>query len=274
MIIVNGSLPNVPAALVQAPPEQPSTEAAETELAREVQNPLSKLGWILLRNEVDLGMYPDGRVRNVLAIRPTYGFALTDDVSVVSRTAIPIVSRPDITQPQPQTSGYVSGLGDVAESLFIVPKPSSGVLWGIGPTVLLPTATDSALGAGKLALGPTAAALMQTKPWTFGVIAVQIWPVAGASDRPNVGRLGVTPFAALRFPGGWYVNTAPNITASESAGSAPNRWTVPIGGAFGKVFLAGGVPLHTSLGAYWNAIRPDGAPNMSVVVQFALLFAH
>ena len=40
------------------------------------------------------------------------------------------------------------GLGDTTQSFFLSPsKPTaSGLIWGIGPAFLLPTATDDSLG--------------------------------------------------------------------------------------------------------------------------------
>jgi hypothetical protein len=213
-------------------------------------------------------------VRTTVSVLPTYGFTLTRDVGIVSRTKVPIISRPDAMQP----SGATSGLGDMTEALFVVPNASmfSGVLWGVGPAFLLPTATESALGAGKLGLGPVAAVLMQPRPWMFGVVAGQIWSIVGAAARPDVSQLTVMPLAAYEFPRGWYLKTAPIITASWGAGTARNTWTVPVGGGGGKVFFADRFPIDVSVGVYWNAIRPltAASPSVSAHVQIALLFPH
>lgn len=210
---------------------------------------------------------------SALSLLPTYGFAWTEDVSIVSRTTVPIVSLPVAA---PANGRYVSGLGDVMESLFVAPTaaPLPGVLWGVGPSILLPTATASVLGAGKVGLGPAAAVLMQPKPWTLGIIAAQIWSVAGAANRADVSLLGVTPFAEWRFPGGWYVNTKPDVTANWGAASARNTWTLPVGGGGGKVLFAETFPVDVSIGGYWNAVRPIDAPSASVVMEIALLFPH
>ena len=58
-------------------------------------------------------------------------------------------------------TGYY-GLGDMQPAFFISPKKSK-VIWGIGPQLLLPTATKTGvLGQGKLGLGPTAVVLSTT----------------------------------------------------------------------------------------------------------------
>ena len=266
-LLVIGALSAGPAAFAREPGDV-------NDLAREVEDPVTNLSSISLQNEVDLGIGPNSRARNTLSILPTYGIPLTRDVGIVSRTKVPIVSEPNLTG----ASGYTSGLGDVTESLFVVPKvgASSGVLWGVGPTLLLPTATPSTIGAGKFGLGPVAAVLMQPKPWTFGVLAGQVWSIAGARDRPNISLLSVMPLGAFYFPGGWYVNTAPEIKANWNATTPRNRWTVPVGAGGGKVFLADTFPINVSVGAYWNAIRPDTAasPLATAQLQVALLFPH
>lgn len=42
----------------------------------------------------------------------------------------------------------LTGLGDITQSLFFSPKAptSGGLIWGVGPALLLPTATDDLLG--------------------------------------------------------------------------------------------------------------------------------
>jgi len=253
----------------QVPPEQPA-QPDETELSREVENPIGRLRSIPVQDLTEFGIGPNGLARNTIAIQPILTWSPSEDVSFVSRTRVPIVSTPDLTM---RGGGYTSGLGDMTESLFLVPRSPPGVLWGLGPTFLLPTATANQLGSGQLGVGPSAAVLTQPRPLTLGVLVGQMWSIAGASNRPDISQLAIMYFAALHFPRGWYLNTMPIVTANWNAASPRNVWTVPVGGGGGKVFRAGGVPLNVSVGAYWNAIRPDtvAAPSGSAQVQVALL---
>jgi len=71
-------------------------------------------------------------------------------------------------------------------AFFISPKKSK-VIWGIGPQLLLPTATKTGvLGQGKLGLGPTAVVLVQPGKWTAGALINNVWSVARHSDLPDV----------------------------------------------------------------------------------------
>lgn len=39
--------------------------------------------------------------------------------------------------------------------------------WGVDSAIAIPSGTDDLLGSGKLGLGPTGVALIQSDPWTF-----------------------------------------------------------------------------------------------------------
>ena len=47
---------------------------------------------------------------------------------------------------------------------------------------------------------------------------------------------------------------------------------MPVGGGFGRVFRVGDQPVNASIPAYYNAIRPTGAPAWSLRASVALLF--
>ena len=62
-------------------------------------------------------------------------------------------------------AGSQFGLGDVNISLFFSPRaPSNGVIWGVGPVLYLPTATDDLLGADKWGAGPAVIVLTMRGP--------------------------------------------------------------------------------------------------------------
>jgi len=87
-------------------------------------------------------------------------------------------------------------MGDVLQSLFFSPKKptAGGMICGVGPVLLLPTASTSALGGEKWRLGPTGVALVQSGPWTYGALANHVWSVAGRSQRSAVSTTFLQPF--------------------------------------------------------------------------------
>ena len=78
-------------------------------------------------------------------VQPVIPFPLNEDWNLISRTIMPITYQNDIAGP-PATS---SGLATRAEP-FLSQKPGpGGIIWGVGPVFLLPTATDELLGSGN-----------------------------------------------------------------------------------------------------------------------------
>jgi len=51
-----------------------------------------------------------------------------------------------------------------------------------------------------MGIGPTGVALRQDGPWTYGVLANQIWSYAGDGNRTSVNSTFVQPFVSYLFP--------------------------------------------------------------------------
>ena len=80
------------------------------------------------------------------------------------------------------------------------------------------------------------------------------------SDRGDVNHMMFNIFATRQLGGGWYVNSAPIITADWTADS-DDRWVVPIGAGGGKlVMLSGKLPLNLQTQLYYNVVQPDFGP--------------
>jgi len=138
------------------------------------------------------GLSDEGN-RFLLNIQPVIPISINEDWNMISRTILPLIS-PDEVIPG---TGSQSGLGDVTQSLFFSPKAltASDWTWGVGPALLLPTATDDLLGTEKWSAGPTAVALKQTAGgWTYGALANHLWSVAGDDDRADISSTFLQPF--------------------------------------------------------------------------------
>ena len=83
----------------------------------------------------------------------------------------------------------VFGLGDINQSFYFSPSKADGLIWGLGPSVNLPTATATPLGSAKFSLGPAAVALAMPKPWVIETLVRQLFSVARPSNHPNVSQL-------------------------------------------------------------------------------------
>jgi hypothetical protein len=193
---------------------------------------------------------------------------LTEEWNLITRTILPIINQPS---PAPGVSSNF-GLGDLNPTFFLSPGKPGALIWGVGPTVTLPTATDTALGSGKWSMGPAAVVLTMQGPWVLGALVNQQWSVAGDSDRRSVSQLLIQPFVNYNLPDGWYLTSSPIITANWMADSG-NQWTVPLGGGFGKLWRVGkvGLPVNTQLSAYYNLEKPQGAADWSLRFQVQVL---
>jgi hypothetical protein len=141
------------------------------------------------------------------------------------------------------------------------------VIWGAGPVATFPTATSPQLGSQSTwGLGPSAVVLAMPGNWVVGALANNVWSVAGAKANAFL----LQYFANYNFESGWYVVTAPIITANWEAASG-QKWDVPFGGGAGRIVWIGPLPFNLTAQAYWHAIRPDFGPTWSLRLTATLL---
>ena len=160
------------------------------ELAKELANPVAKLISVPFQFNYDKDIGPADGERAFVNIQPVIPFELTEDLNLISRTILPVTWQDDVV---PGTDQF--GLGDTLQSFFLSPvQPFHGIIYGVGPAVQLPTATDEFLGSEKWGAGPTAVALQQIGPWTYGGLTNHIWSFAGDDDRSDVNRTFLQPF--------------------------------------------------------------------------------
>ena len=241
------------------PAQAESTSGAgpseDSELAQELTNPLADLISIPIQMnyDQDIGLRDDGWKLQT-NIQPVIPFNLNEDWNLISRTILPVISQDDIFP----GAGSQFGLGDINLSLFFSPsKPTSGgMIWGIGPVLLLPTATDSLLGVKKWGAGPTIVALTMRGPWTMGLLANHVWSYAGDSDRPDISNTFAQPFVAYTWPSAWTVSVQSESTYNWKI----EKWSVPINGAVSKLVRWGKLPVSLQAGVGYWAESPETGP--------------
>lgn len=251
-------------ALVAVSAAQP---ASEEDLAKETQNPVSDLISVPFESNFNFGVGPNDDLQYILYVQPVVPFRLSKDWNLITRTIIPLIDQPELGP----GVGDVFGLGDIQLSQFLSPAKSGALIWGIGPIVQFPTATDDALGSDKWSAGPTAAALTIRGPWVAGALVNHLWSFAGDDDRADVNQTLIQPIVNYNLPGGWFLSSVPYITANwEKDGD--DRWTVPIGIGVGKVHRFGTQPVSLQLTPYYNVVRPDDAAEWTLQFRINLLF--
>jgi hypothetical protein len=258
--------------------ETPAAAAGADELRKAAQNPIASLISVPIQPTWNFGIQPGNRTQNIWLVQPVIPVSVTKDWNLIVRWITPVVYQP-IPVPQPpgppneQTGVY--GLGDMNPSFFLSPKKSK-VIWGVGPTLVLPTATNTTyLGQGKLSIGPSVVALVQPKHFTIGVLANNYWSVAGHSDldKPAVNQFLLQYFVNYNMTKGYYLVTAPIITADwrETNGG---RWVVPFGGGAGRIMKLGFQPVNIQAMLYGNVVHPPGQSPWALKCQIAFLFPH
>jgi hypothetical protein len=179
---------------------------------------------------------------------------LNENWNLITRTILPAIGQDDIFP----DAGSQFGLGDINLSLFLSPKKptSGGLIWGMGPVLLLPTATDDLLDAEKWGAGPTAVVLTMRGPWTVGMLANHIWPYAGDSDRPDISNTFLQPFVAYTWPSAWTVSVQSESTYNWKT----DKWSVPVNAAVSKLVQWGKLPVSLQAGVGYWAESPDAGP--------------
>ena len=127
----------------------------ESDIAKQAQNPIARLISVPLENDFNPHTGADNEDSYVLQMKPVVPLTLSEKWNLVTRTIIPVTQTPN---PTAGVNG-ASGLGDINLSLFLSPAKVGRVIWGAGPIVSFPTASDGILGAGKLSVGPTVVVL-------------------------------------------------------------------------------------------------------------------
>ena len=227
---------------------------------------MAKLISVPFQNNFNFGVGPNDATQYILNFQPVIPISLSEDWNLITRTIMPIINQPS---PAPGVRSAF-GLGDINPTFFLSPAKSGKFIWGLGPTFTFPTATDSMLGSGKYSAGPAVVALTMQGHWVIGALANNQWSYAGWGGK-NVNAMLVQPFINYNLPHGWYLVTAPIITADWEA-DRDNRWTVPVGGGVGKIQRFGKLPVNFQLQAFYNVETPDSGADWQLRFQVQFLF--
>jgi len=246
---------------------QDSTDSTTEDLAKAAQNPIANLISLPLQNNTNFDTGPDERTHNVFNVQPVWPVTLNENWNFITRTILPVVS-------QPLANGErENGLGDTTFTGFFSPTKSDKLTWGVGPIVLIPTATDDALGADEWGGGLSVVVLTQPGNWVVGSLFSNVWtPEEDNGDRA-VNLFTWQYFINYNIPNGkgLYLTSAPINTANWEADSG-NQWTIPIGGGVGKIFNIGKQPVNGTIQAYYNVEKPEFGADWQLRLQLQFLF--
>jgi len=225
-------------------------------LAKELSNPVASLISVPFQSNWEQGIGPDGDgSRYTLNIQPVIPISISPDWNLISRTILPVVDQWSIFP----GAGEQFGLSDTVQSLFFSPKEptAGGLIWGVGPVFLLPTATDDLLGSEQWGAGPTAVGLVQTGPWTIGMLANHIWSFAGPRDRTDINSTFIQPFLSYNTPTAWTFTLQTESTYDWEG----DQWQIPVAALVSKVTKIGDQLVQFQAGPRYYAASTTGGPD-------------
>ncbi len=238
--------------------------ANDTDLAKQLANPISSLISVPVQGNLDFGMGPGGGSKFTTNIQPVIPFGLNEDWNIISRTILPGVDEEGIAL---GGANDAFGLGDTVQSFFFSPK-SSDPIWGIGPVFLLPTATDSLLGTEKWGAGPTGVILKQSGPWTYGALANHLWDFAGDDGRASVNATFLQPFVSYITE----TKTTFTLNSETTYDWQREQWNIPLNLVVSQLMKVGSQPIQLSAGVRYYVEKPDGGPEWGLRFAVTWLF--
>ena len=225
--------------------------------AKLLTNPVADLVSIPFQFNWAGGVGEDDAMRFLLNIQPVVPFSLNENWNLIGRIILPYISQP----PLAAGDSTESGTGDITLSAFFSPKKSK-VIWGVGPAFGIPTTTNPALGSGKWSAGPTVVILKLSGPWTYGILANQLWSYADTSDveRSDVNQAYFQPFLVHTSKKAVSLGINSETIANWEADSG-QTWTVPVNIFASKVTKLGPFPFSIQGGVGYYFESPDIGPS-------------
>ena len=239
-------------------------EDSQAELAKKLNNPVANLISAPIQNNWDFGIGPADAMKYTANIQPVIPVSVNEDWNVIIRTILPVIYA---ESPIPGGNS-TSGLGDTTQSFFFSPKkPVGGWILGAGPVMYYPTATDSALGAGKWGAGPTIVALRQEHGFTYGILANHIWSFAGWGDQ-DVSATFLQPFFSCTTK----TYTTFTLNTESTYDWENEEWTVPLNLMVAQLMKIGKMPVQFQIGGRYYAESPAGGPDWGLRFTVTFLF--
>jgi len=221
-------------------------------LSKKLSNPVASLISVPFQNTFDFKMGPnDDGWRYTLNFQPVIPIALNKDWNLISRTIVPIMYQNDVVGTSDQ-----GAVGDIVQSFFFSPAKTEPFIWGFGPVLLIPSATNDFLGTEKFGIGPTLVILKQQKGWTYGALMNHIWSVAGKDSRPDVNSTFLQPFLSYTTRAAWTFTVNTESTYDWTG----QQWSVPLNFQVAKLVRFGKQPVSFAAGPRFWANSPSGGP--------------
>lgn len=160
------------------------------------------------------------------------------------------------------------GLADIAAVDLLIFDTSWG-RQGFGAAIVMPTASDPALGSEKWSIGPAYVAITKFGEVSAGFLAQWLVSVAGDKNREDVNSFSLQPFAGYGFGDGWSVQLS---DMNFNYDLKRDRWnSVPLGVRIEKLITIGNLPARLYVEYEHNFKDDDVAPANTIRIAFVPL---
>jgi hypothetical protein len=231
--------------------------------AKKLTNPFSDVINLPINQNPDFGLGADDGWRYTVTVQPVIPFPLDGEWNLITRTVAPLIY---------QDSGGAAdfGLGDIAQSFFLSPTHASeeGWFWGLGPILLLPTATVDSFGAKQWGLGPTLGLLTRAGPWTVGALTNHIFSLGGHEGKSDVNTTFLQPFVDYTTKS----STTLSLNTESIYDWTNEQWTAPIHLVVRQLFDFLGQRVTVALGGRYYVAAPEGGPEWGVRLGVTFIF--
>ena len=235
-------------------------DAARQSLDQAANDPTASLMAVQFQN-VYAGAYHNlaDEAGNTVLLRPVIPFK-TGDLSHIARATIPLIT---------QSPSGETGLSDsVIFDLIVFDQPWGR--WGLGPVMLLPTASHAELGAEKWAAGPALGFVARQPGLMWGLFNQNLISFAGDAGRDEVKLSILQPILNISLPHKWSLGTSEmNATYDWDKGLWAN---LPLGLKVSKLHKFDKLPVQFSASYEYNFADEVVAPEWSLNLTVKFLF--
>jgi hypothetical protein len=247
----------------QAEDGGPATPVAQSNLTFQASAPLSSIMQVRLR-DVYTPQFMDLRGwGNVFAIDVT--------MPLPAYRLLPFRHLSLLTIPAAVTTpSGLTGFGDLRVVDIALLHEGDKFLWGLGPVLVFPTATDQRTGQEKWQAGPAAAGAFVSKRWLVGVLALNPISFAGNVERSTVNYMLLQPFVTYQLGQGWFVRSQPQMYFDWKTGNN----ILPLDLGVGRAFKIGRQDVSCFVQPFWNFASGGHPPRYGFTAGFSLLYPN
>lgn len=261
--------PDLALGMMASQPAADTAAGKQEELERQATNPIASLWQIQIQDVFAARSFSADGPANQLLVQPVVPWKL-GDIQQVTRITVPMIWTPNFDGPIDSKTG----LGDTAILNFSVFDLGGGRQLGVGPSLVLPTASSDFTGQGKWQAGPAVLFFdSASKEIQWGLMAYQNWSfgsAGGDGDSPGVSTLFLQPIFVWHFAPGWYL--AYSDIPMTINWNHNDEVSVPIGVKLGAIGALGGQKVNAFVEPFYTLGRPDSGNEWGIKFGISLLF--